>query len=247
MLVETLVYMNLSSSLDLNSGKTCVYEQCWSQVSFCLSDQPPRQTARSLASVLLSRLSGSASRFLSVWTFNWGCPDLPAQTYLWKELVRRCELNPWLISEHDTVREPGCSPNRSSEDGVWFREKDLSWGGIRNKRERERNRDINWVCSLFLLCALVFCCCFTGVQSCAMNWGLANSLQFVKSSHNCCLGRGWGWGGQSHWCQPSNSRVITGHWAVQSRGGVSKHGAAPLHLQLYKVILKCYRLRWYKL
>lgn len=31
--------------------------------------------------------------------------------------------------------------------------------------------------------------------------------------------------------------MITGHWGVQSRGGVSKHGAAPLQLQLYKVIL----------
>ncbi len=53
----------------------------------------------------------------AVCTSGWGRPEHMAEAYLRGELVRRCELNPWLISEHDTVREPSHSAN-TSEDCV---------------------------------------------------------------------------------------------------------------------------------
>lgn len=129
--------------------------------------------------------------FPGVWTFGWGRPEHMVEEELWEELVRRCELNPWLISEDDTVREP--SANTSSEDCVCvrWRKRDGGWGlgGDQEqeserkwRREGEGGRDRNWLCSLLLLCAFIFCCCFASVEGCAMNWAVANSLQFVKSS-----------------------------------------------------------------
>lgn len=71
--------------------------------------------------------------------------DATLNTWLWEELVRRCELNPWLISEHDTVREPRYSANTSSDGCVCVRQRE-SWGlggdqEHRSERKRRRRGD----------------------------------------------------------------------------------------------------------
>lgn len=106
------------------------------------------------------------------------------------------------------------------------------WGtnsssGGRDRSQRCRKRkgrqlaetQTNQAFSFFLPRASLFCCCFASIQGCAMNWAAANSHQFVRSSLTVISEvwgrRGWG---RSCWCQPPTSRVITGHWAVLSRG-----------------------------
>lgn len=127
-------------------------------------------------------------------------------------LVRTCNFNVWLISEHDAGRQHWMMLTRGQNRSG---ERRTAVGGEKQLRP-----------FLSPPWASLFCCCFTGVQGCAMNWAAANSHQFVRSSLTV-IWEVWGRRGRgSHWCQPSASRVITGHWAVLSQGGGVKNTAS---------------------
>ena len=212
---------------------------------FCLNKPSPfpyPSDFKPALSFLQSALSllHAALCFPGVCTSGSGCPERMAEAYLWEELVRRCELNPWLISEHDTVSEPRCSTNTSSEDcvRVWGRErKRWGLGGSRTrewkkKKKKKRageetaGRGRNWLCSLFLLCAFIFCCCFASIQGCAMNWGVANSHQFVKSSLTVVWAVGGGEEGAAADASPPIAEWLLGTgpcWAGPGRQNMPLH------------------------
>lgn len=168
-----------------------------------------------------------------------------------EELVRRCELNPWLISEHDTVSGARYSENTSSDDCVfvWGRKKVGLWGGSRTEEWEKKtrgtetaSRDRNPRCTLFLLCAFIFCCCFTSVQGCAMNWGVANSLQFVKPSLTVVWAVGGGEEGAAADASPPIAEWLLGTgpcWAGPERQNtllhLTRHCCIKIFAEAYKV------------
>lgn len=210
---------------------------------FCLNKPPPfpyPSDFKPALSFLQSALSflDAALCFPGVCTSGWGRPERMAEAYLWEELVRRCELNPWLISEHDTVSEPRCCANTSSEDCVCvcvrWREKELRVSGIKNKRvreesERERRQpaeaETDYALSFFYV-PFIFCCCFASIQGCAMNWGVANSHQFVKSSLTVVWAVGGGEEGAAADASPPIAEWLLGTgpcWAGPGRQNMPLH------------------------
>lgn len=129
-----------------------------------------------MLSLFITRLPALVRTSWPFVPFGRRCPEHMTEPWLKEELVRRCELNPWLISEHGAWRETDrgeerettCIANTSLDDSVWgWREKT----GVEDKgesRTRERQKKVKqaqeltkFFCSFMAtyILLLLFCYC----------------------------------------------------------------------------------------